>query len=87
MYASLLVNEFVGIISLRLDGLTQMIRTTMFASYASLIPLHGVAIATTLVVFKGIGKRGSIATEGEIIAGVWGQNHRTAHAETVKVAL
>ena len=36
MYASLLVNEFVGIISLRLDGLTQMIRTTMFASYALL---------------------------------------------------
>ena len=64
-----------------------MIRTTMFASYACLIPLHGVAIATTLVVFKGIGKRGGIATEGEIIAGVWGQNHRTAHAETVKVAL
>ena len=55
--------------------------------YTCLIPLHGIAVATALVVFKGIGKRGGITTEGEVVAGVWGQNHRTTHAETVKVGL
>ena len=51
------------------------------------IPLHGVGITTALVVFERIGKRGGIATEREVIAGVWREHHLTAHVEAVEVAL
>ena len=51
------------------------------------IPLHGVGITTALVVFERIGKRGGIATEREVIAGVWREHHLTAHVEAMQIAL
>ena len=51
------------------------------------IPLHGVGITTALVVFERVGKRGGIATEREVIAGVWREHHLTAHVEAVQIAL
>ena len=36
----------------------------------ALIPLHGVGIATSLIVLQSISKRRSVATEGEVVAGV-----------------
>ena len=50
------------------------------------IPLHGIAIAATLVVFKSIGEGGSIATEGEVVACVRREHHRARHVEAVEVA-
>lgn len=50
------------------------------------IPLHGVAVAAALVIFKRVGKRGGITSEREVIRCIRCQHHRAAHVETVKVA-
>ena len=44
------------------------------SSGGGLIPLHGVGIAGTLVVFQGVGQGGGVAAETEVIAGV-GRQH------------
>lgn len=52
-----------------------------------LIPLYRISLAATLVVFQGIGKRGGVAAEREIITGVWGKHNRARHIETMQVTL
>ena len=50
-----------------------------------LIPLHRIAVAASLVVFKGVGKRGGITAEREIVACVGSKHYGARHVETVKV--
>lgn len=59
---------------------------TSFQPYI-LIPLHGVAITTPLVIFQRICQRCRIGSEGEIVACVWCQHYGATHVETMKVAL
>ena len=48
-----------------------------------LVPLYSVGITTSLVVFQRICQGGCVTTEGEVVARIWSENHRTAHVETV----
>lgn len=50
-----------------------------------LVPLYSVGITAALVVFQRICQSGCVTTEGEVVARVWSENHRTAHVETVKI--
>ena len=50
-----------------------------------LVPLYSVGITASLVVFQRICQGGCVTTEGEVVARVWSENHRTAHVETVKI--
>ena len=52
-----------------------------------LIPLHSIAVTAPLVILQRVGKRGGVASEGEVIARVWSQHHRATHVEAVKVTL
>ena len=51
------------------------------------IPLHGIAVSASLVVFQGIGECRCVATEAEVVAGVWCEHYGAAHVEAVEVAL
>ena len=51
-----------------------------------LIPLYSIRITASLVILQGIRQCGCIASEGEVIAGIWRQHYRTAHVEAVQVA-
>ena len=50
------------------------------------VPTDGIGIAAALVVFERVGKGGGVASEGEVVARVGGQHHRTRHVEAVEVA-
>ena len=48
-----------------------------------LVPLYSVRITAALVVFQRICQGGCVTTEGEVVARIWSENHRTAHVKTV----
>ena len=50
-----------------------------------LVPLYSVRITAALVVFQRICQGGCVTTEGEVVARIWSENHRTAHVKTVKI--
>ena len=51
-----------------------------------LIPLHGIAVATALVILERVGECGGVAAEGEVVARVGSKHHGTTHVETVEIA-
>ena len=55
--------------------------------HCGLIPLNGVAVSASLVVFQSIGEGGGIASEAEVVACVWCKHHRATHVEAMEVAL
>lgn len=55
--------------------------------HCGLIPLNGIAISASLVVFQSVGEGGGIASEAEVIACVWCKHNRATHVEAMEVAL
>lgn len=55
--------------------------------HCGLIPLNGVAVSASLVVFQSIGEGGGIASEAEVVACVWCKHNRATHVEAMEVAL
>lgn len=52
-----------------------------------LVPLHGIAVPTALVIFQSVSKGGGVTSERKVIARVGRKHHRTTHVEAMEVAL
>ncbi len=55
--------------------------------YYRLIPLYGIAISASFIIFQCIGKCTCVTTECKVITCIRSKNDRTAHVKAMKVTL